>query len=233
MTSRFFRWAFHEFYNRFAFTYDGVSAIVSRGDWRKWTTAALPFVRGPRVLEVAFGTGNLELGLWQAGYHPVAVDLSPYMIEITARKLRARFAGTGLRLARADVCALPFDDRAFSTVVMTFPPGFVYQAQAMAELYRVLEIGGALVWVDAAFLDERDAWGRFLNRAFRLTGTGPKEGETASADAVLARRAAVEAWDWRRVEVPFPRSRVQVWIAVKRAGPHPARDAREEERPWI
>ncbi len=207
----FIRFAFEQFYNRFAFTYDTVSAIVSRNEWRAWTRAAIPFLRGTRVLEIAFGTGNLHLDLYAAGYLPTGIDLSPYMHNITMRKFRAR--GLAPRLARADVCALPFPSDFFSSLVMTFPPGFVFDPRALAEMYRVLEPRGVLIWVDAAYLEPIDWWARCINAAFQITGTG-----TAPVERATILNAAAEAnahWD-RRVETVRTRtSRVQVIVATK------------------
>jgi ubiquinone/menaquinone biosynthesis C-methylase UbiE len=206
------RFAFHAFYNPFAFTYDAVSAVVSRGEWRAWTRAAIPFLRGARILEIAFGTGNLHLDLCDAGYAPVGIDLSPHMLAITARKFRARKLIP--RLARADVCALPFPDNYFSSLVMTFPSGFIFIPAAMQELYRVLEPEGVLVWVDAAYLEPRDVWSRLINCAFALTGTGaPLDARTA---ALRAAAAAGIAWTWRVETVASRASRVHVFIATKK-----------------
>lgn len=203
--------AFHEFYNRFAFTYDVTSRVVSRGEWRAWTRAAIPFLRGARILEIAFGTGNLHLDLSAAGYTPVGIDLSPYMLDITRRKFQKR--GIAPQLARADVCALPFPDHSFSSLVMTFPPGFIFNPTAMLEMYRVLEPQGALVWVDAAYLEPRDVWSRCINLAFRFTGTAaPAHARTMALDAA---RAAGAVWSWRAETVRSRMGSVQVFIAVK------------------
>lgn len=205
------RFAFHQFYNRFAFTYDTVSAVVSRGEWRAWTRAALPFVRGTRVLEIAFGTGNLQLDLYAAGCAPVGIDLSPYMHAITSKKLWTR--NISPRLACADACALPFPSDYFSTVVMTFPPGFVLHPAAMREMHRVLEYKGVLVWVDEAEMDASDLWGRLINRAFQITGTGL----SADARAQILQAGAEQGprWTWRVETVSARASRVRVMIAGK------------------
>ncbi len=160
---RFLRYAFHLFYNPFAFTYDAVSALVSLGRWRDWTRTAIPRIQGTRVLEVPCGTGNLLLDLLAAGYAPVAVDLSPSMLKITRGKLRHAHAPTPL--VRASVQALPFPGGAFDSVVMTFPPGFVREAGTWEELYRVLDEGGRVIWVDAARLIPQ-GWGSRLVQGF-------------------------------------------------------------------
>lgn len=195
------RFAFRLFYNPFAFTYDLVSELVSRGHWREWTRAAIPHVVGTRVLEVPCGTGNLLLDLFAAGYHPIGVDLSPSMLRISSRKVRAR-RKTGARhlldespmerkntyqanvldgqylgnashlmphLIRASVQVLPFPPATYDSIVMTFPPSFVFDQHALAELRRVLDDRGRLIWVDAGRLLPRDFWSRALNWALDAT----------------------------------------------------------------
>lgn len=162
------RFAFHLFYNPFAFTYDFVSALVSRGQWRNWTRAALPHIVGTRVLEIPSGTGNLLLDLRAAGYNAIGVDVSAAMLNITRRKFQRQ--GAAAPILRAWVQALPFPDGTFDSITMTFPPGFAYDPRAWAELARVLVDEGRLIWVDAARLLPRDGWSRVLNWALDVVG---------------------------------------------------------------
>ncbi len=159
---RLLRYAFHLFYNPFAFTYDFVSAVVSRGRWRAWTRTAIPRLVGTRVLEIPCGTGNLLLDLVAAGYRPIGVDLSSSMLRITRGKLGRTNAAAFLAQARGQ--ALPFSNGAFDSIVMTFPPGFAYDSQTLAEFSRVLDESGRLIWVDAGRLLPLDWWSRMLNR---------------------------------------------------------------------
>ena len=164
----FLRLAFHLFYNSFAFTYDLVSAIVSRGQWRAWTRAALPHIVGARVLEIPCGTGNLLLDLRAAGYAPIGADLSAAMLNITRGKFRRAPVDAKILRVRAQV--LPFPNRAFDSITMTFPPGFARDPRAFAELHRVLDDGGRLIWVDAGRLLPRDGISRLLNAALDAVG---------------------------------------------------------------
>jgi ubiquinone/menaquinone biosynthesis C-methylase UbiE len=164
----FLRFAFHLFYNPFAFTYDFVSALVSRGQWRAWTRAAMPYLVGTRVLEIPSGTGNLLLDLRAAGYAAMGVDLSAAMLNITRAKFRR--VNTPAPILRARVQALPFPNRAFDSITMTFPPGFVRDPRAFAELARVLADEGRLIWIDAARLLPRDGISHALNRALDAVG---------------------------------------------------------------
>lgn len=212
------RWGLNQLYTRFAFAYDGVSAIVSRGEWRAWTQAAVPFLRGNRILEIAFGTGNLHLDLYEAGYTPIGIDLSPQMHALTQKKFRKR-GRVQPQLVRARVQELPFPNGYFSSLAMTFPPGFVHDLDAMRELWRVLEPRGALLWVDAPQLYPRDLWSRFLRRLFVATGgcANPETDEIATLLRDSHDRALSRMWTWRVEPVESAHSRIHVFIGTKNA----------------
>ncbi len=208
---RFLRFAFHLFYNPFAFTYDFVSAVVSRGRWRAWTRTAIPRIQGTRVLEVPCGTGNLLLDLHAAGYAPIGVDLSPSMLNIT----RGKFHRNGVRplLARARAQALPFPSGAFDSVVMTFPPGFISEPAALVEIRRVLDARGRLIWVDAARFVKPGLWSRLVNRWIGFVG-GETEYERLMQQ-VLERAGFGSTIEWVGDDV----SVVVVATATKRSVP--------------
>lgn len=212
---------FHQLYNKLSFTYDTFSILVSRGEWWNWTRAAIPFIRGNRVLELALGSGNLHIDLYKSGYAPIGIDLSPYMLDITRRKFAKRFAEQGIvpRLARANAKRLPFPSEYFSSLVMTFPPGFVFDAQAMRELWRVMQPGSVLIWVDDPYINASDVWSRILNRALNLTGTGANTGTERVMQTLRAvdDGSLMQLWDWRVERVELSRSRVHVFLATKRA----------------
>lgn len=213
---RLTRWGLNELYTHFAFAYDWVSVIVSRGEWRAWTRAAIPFIHGTRVLEIAHGTGNLHLDLYDAGITPIGIDLSPNMGALTQKKFRARKNFLPC-LVRTRVQTLPFPDTAFSSLVMTFPPGFVYDLEAMRELWRVLQGSGVLLWVDAPQIYPRDAWSRFLNWLFRTTG-GCANPETDEISKLLRDShdgALMQMWTWRVERVELNYSAVHVFIGTK------------------
>ncbi len=208
---RLLRFAFHLFYNPFAFTYDFVSAVVSRGRWRAWTRTAIPRIQGMRVLEVPCGTGNLLLDLHAAGYAPIGVDLSPSMLNITRSKFRRN--GSYPLLARARAQALPFPSGAFDSVVMTFPPGFISEPAALVEIRRVLDARGRLIWVDAARFVKPGLWSRLVNRWIGFVG-GETEYERLMAQ-VLERAGFESTIEWVGDDV----SVVAVAVATKRSAP--------------
>ena len=216
MLRRVVRGGLNELYTHFAFAYDWVSYIVSRGEWRAWTRAAIPFLQGTRILEIAHGTGNLHLDLYDAGFIPIGIDLSPNMGALTLKKFRAQKKNVP-QLIRARVQALPFSDNSFSSLVMTFPPGFVYDLNAMQEMWRVLEPRGVLLWVDAPQIYPRDGWSRFLNWLFQTTGScaNPETDEIANILRESHNGALQEIFSWRveRVESKF--SAVHIFIGMK------------------
>lgn len=163
---RFVRWGFTQLYSRFAWAYDGVAWIVSRGEWQAWGRAALPRLRGTRVLEIGCGPGHLLVAMAGEGYVVSGIDASPQMMRLARGRLVRQGVRAGLVLGRAQ--ALPWPDAFFDSVVMTFPAGFAVQRATVAEVRRVLGHPGCLVIVDGARL-RADLYGRMINLAFRLT----------------------------------------------------------------
>jgi len=165
------RLGFRLLYREMAWSYDLVSRIVSLGHWRDWQRAAVRYALGPRLLDLAFGTGNLLLDWHAAGIRPVGIDLSPQMARIAARKLRAQ--GRPLALMQGRAQALPFAAAAFDSVVSTFPAGFILEWATVEEVGRVLRPGGRFVVVVNAYLTGRDLPSRFLEWLYTLTGQRP------------------------------------------------------------
>lgn len=201
---------FRLLYNELAWTYDLVSWIVSLGDWRQWQRAALRHLQvapGARVLELAYGTGNLQIDLRTAGLESVGFDLSRQMGNITRRKLlRHRIEPV---LVRGNAQRLPFPDEAFPAVVSTFPTEFIFEPATVSEVYRVLQPGGRLVVVASGYL----TWGgpikAALEWAYHVTGQRgpwPVTPLQIYLDAGFTLRQAV---------VDYPRSRAVVLIAEK------------------
>jgi len=162
------RFLFHLLYNEMAWTYDLVSRAVSLGQWRTWGRAALVYTLGPRVLEIAFGTGDILLDLHKSGFETYGLDLSQHMIGIAHRKLGK--AGIALPLVCGNACALPFDDGSFDSIVLTFPTAFVQQKPALDEMARVLRPGGRLIIVDRASLQRPRLAARVIEWLYIITG---------------------------------------------------------------
>jgi ubiquinone/menaquinone biosynthesis C-methylase UbiE len=204
------RFGFRLLYNEFAWTYDIVSRVVSLGQWRAWQRTALLHLGPPggRVLELAHGTGDLQLDLRSAGYDSVGLDLSPYMGRIARRKLLRRGVASP-QLVRASAYHLPFAAGAFDAVVSTFPTPFILQPEVLREAHRVLCRGGQLVIVFNGLLTARTPAARSLEWLYEVTGQrGPFPGDPAAA----FREAGFDA---RVITETLPRSVVLLTVAGK------------------
>lgn len=133
---RLYLWAAAQLYDRLAWAYDAVSWLVSLGHWAEWRRQALDHIRGRRVLELGFGTGDLLLEMAGRGLEVVGVDSSAAMHRIAARKLRRR--GRSVPRVQAAAQAMPFRDGSFDTVVTTFPAEYVADPATWREVARLL-----------------------------------------------------------------------------------------------
>jgi ubiquinone/menaquinone biosynthesis C-methylase UbiE len=136
------RFGFRLLYNELAWTYDFVSWGVSLGNWRKWQRASIPHLKilaGGSVLELAHGTGDLQIEMHQAGIVTTGFDLSRTMGTIATRKLRRR--GFDPVLVRGSAMQLPFAQETFDAVVSTFPAEFMIDPSTLQESWRILTPG--------------------------------------------------------------------------------------------
>lgn len=134
-------WAFHQLYHGMASTYDAVASLVSLGRWRAWVNVVLPFLAGPRILEIGYGTGHLMANLSaDRAIRAVGLDESRQMARLARRRVALR-----VPLLRGMAQRLPFCAESFETVVSTFPSEYISDTHTVSEIYRVLAPGGRLV----------------------------------------------------------------------------------------
>lgn len=133
---KLYRWACQRLYSELAWLYDPVSWLVSAGRWASWRRLALPYVTGPCVLEVGFGTGELLLEMANRPWYVCGLEPSPAMQRIAARKMRRR--GLRANRVRGRVQRLPFVGGSFDTIISTFPSEYILDPVALHELARLL-----------------------------------------------------------------------------------------------
>lgn len=222
------RTGFRLLYNEMAWSYDVVSWVVSLGEWRKWQRAALPFVQGQRVLEIAHGPGHMLLALLQSGYRVTGLDLSPHMSRLASRRLRRGSppeASQPYVLARGAAQALPFRANSFDTVLSTFPTNFIAQRATMASVHRVLRPGGRYLIVPEGRLKGNGPAPRLIAWLYQITGQSDdifavdeEEHWPAETPEWRAFRQAMAetGFDMEVKRVSLPRSEATVVVATRR-----------------
>lgn len=161
-------------YHPFAFTYDLVAWVVSFGKWNDWVLSIFPFIEGTRILELGHGPGHLQRFLLDRGLSPVALDESTQMGRLAKRRLGGKH-----KLARGLAQSLPFPTDHFDTVVSTFPSEYIFEAETLAEIRRVLTPAGRLVILPVAFPSNR-----FLKWLYKVTGQAPETLDNALKERV-------------------------------------------------
>ena len=157
---------FDRTYTLIAGVYD--LAVKALPVWKSWLRQAIPHIRGPRVLEVSFGTGYL-LTQYAAGFETHGVDYNEKLVSVASGNLKKK--GIAAELRQGDVEALPYDDEAFDCIVNTMAfTAYPDADKAMSEFRRVLKPGGRLVLIDIEFPRDRNWLGMKMTRFWMALG---------------------------------------------------------------
>jgi len=175
--TRLMRFFFHHFYHAFAWTYDFVAAMVSVGRWQGWVLSALPFLEGPRILELGHGPGHLQSAAQQRGLMIYGMDESRQMGRMAFARLKRQQLVP--RLSRGYAQNMPFATGWFDTVAATFPTEYIVDPQTLAEAWRVLRPGGKLIVVPAAWIGGKSLPDRAATWLFHVTRQGSPLAEGA------------------------------------------------------
>lgn len=158
--------SFDRFYTRFAPLYNLFVKLFPV--WRRWISHVLPYVKGPRILELSFGTGYL-LNRYERCAELYAAEYNRRMIDLARRKLHG--TGRSISFQQADASHLPFRSGVFDSVVNTMAfTGYPEGPRAMAEMNRVLKKGGKVVMVDVNYPSDGNRTGVTLARIWMALG---------------------------------------------------------------
>ena len=130
-----------QIYTHFASIYDQM--VKHMPNWQEWISSVIPHLKGPRVLDISFGTGYLLTQI--AGQvEAFGIELNAVMISYARQNLTCP-----VHLQRADAHHLPYRANTFDSIIntMTFN-GYPDSLRALSEIHRVLRPEGRLLIVD-------------------------------------------------------------------------------------
>jgi demethylmenaquinone methyltransferase/2-methoxy-6-polyprenyl-1,4-benzoquinol methylase len=144
-------------FDRISATYDLLNRILSFGTdtlWRKKVARFLPHRRNQHVLDLATGTGDQILALFEESDRVesgVGIDPAEKMLEIGRRKIRKYGFSEAITLIVGDATAIPADDCQFDAVTIAFGIRNVGDVnKTLQETYRVLKPGGRIIVLEFA-----------------------------------------------------------------------------------
>jgi ubiquinone/menaquinone biosynthesis C-methylase UbiE len=162
---------FNLLYHQFAWSYDWVADIVSLGRWKGWVFTILPNLGDGRILELGSGPGHLQAKLLTDRQGVFGLDSSWQMLRLSQRNISIDQGTSNLVMGTAQ--ASPFQDRSFPTIVATFPSNYITDSQTLEQAWRVLEDGGRMVIMPAAWIAGTGLLDRFAAWIFSITGEAP------------------------------------------------------------
>ena len=134
-------------FDQVAGRYDLMNDLMSLGLHRAWKRFAVWLARvqpGERVLDVATGSGDLARALSERGAQVWMSDINHRMLCVG--RDRVLDAGGMMPAVQCDAERLPFPERSFDCVTVAFGlRNMTHKDRALAEMLRVLRVGGRLI----------------------------------------------------------------------------------------
>lgn len=137
---------FHSVASKYDLMNDVMSAGLHRG-WKRFAVRVSGVEKGDKVLDIAGGSGDLS----KLFAKKVGAEGEVILTDINASMLgvgRDRLLDEGLNVPaiQCDAEKLPFPDHHFDCVIVAFGlRNMTHKARALAEMQRVLKVGGRLL----------------------------------------------------------------------------------------
>lgn len=149
-----------------------IELAMRRTEFAPFRERAAGAARG-RVLEIGIGSGLNLPSYGSAVERLEGIDPSPGLLAKAAERVSK--VAFPVHLVEAESEKLPFDDRSFDSIVMTFTLCSIPNTQAaLAEMRRVLTAGGDLLFAEHGRAPDRAVarWQDWLTPAWKRIGGG-------------------------------------------------------------
>lgn len=157
--SRFEVW---KMFDKISSTYDLVNRMMTfglDGLWRKKMAAFLPEKKSLTLLDCATGTADQLLTFMRYSKKitsAIGIDLSKEMLQIANKKIKKRGYDSCISLQEASLLDLPFRDRCFDCVSISFGIRNVVDVNtALQECFRVLKPLGRILILEGTIPHNR------------------------------------------------------------------------------
>ncbi|MGH1363986.1 MAG: bifunctional demethylmenaquinone methyltransferase/2-methoxy-6-polyprenyl-1,4-benzoquinol methylase UbiE [Calditrichia bacterium] len=139
-------------FDRIAGRYDLLNRLLSFGQdvvWRKRVSRHLSSRSDQRVLDLATGTGDLLISIFKHSKNVksgVGIDMAEKMLEVGREKLTKRNLNDRLTLQTGNAVKIPFSDKSFDAVTISFGIRNVSNVStSLEEMHRVLRQDGRAI----------------------------------------------------------------------------------------
>jgi ubiquinone/menaquinone biosynthesis C-methylase UbiE len=167
----------------------------------EYAHALLGNIKGKRVLDFGCGSGENTLVLAMRGAHVTAVDISPSLLALAARRLALNHVGADTEFVAASAYEMPVEDNSVDALLGIAILHHLDLAKAANEIWRVLKPGGLAVFQEPV-RDSAIVRGLRKLIPYKAEDVSPYERPLTTAELKgFAAAFSVEAW--RSFSLPF------------------------------
>ena len=144
-----------QMFDKVSTNYDFLNRLLTFGidvSWRKKVVAMVEQQQAKKILDIATGTGDLAIMLSNTEADKIiGLDISPGMLEIGKKKVKALKLDDKIELVLGDSEKLPFENEYFDAITVGFGVrNFENLEKGLSEIYRVLKPKGTFVVLETS-----------------------------------------------------------------------------------